>query len=64
MRRPISDSDGATGTHCLVGARPVGYGWGSFFGRVKEKSNRSWESRGLAPLWVASPSWGERESPS
>ena len=57
-RGPVSDSDGATGAHRLVGARPVEHGCGSFFGSVKEKSNRSWGSRGLAPLLP--PPLGER----
>jgi hypothetical protein len=58
----VSDNDGATGAH-LVGARPVEHGCGSYFGSVKELSNRSWGSRGLDP-WAASPSGGERGSPS
>ena len=60
---PVSDRDGATGAHRLVGARPVEHVCGSYFGSVKEKSNRSWGSRGLAP-WAASPIGGERGSPS
>ena len=62
-RGPVSDSDGATGAHRLVGARPVEHGCGSYFGSVKEKSNRFWGSRGLAPLGCL-PLWGERGSPS
>ena len=54
---PVSDSDGTTGAHRLVGARPVEHGCGSSFGSVKEKSNRSWGSRGLAPLGCL-PHWG------
>jgi len=40
-RGPVLDSDGATGAHRLVGARPVEHGCGPYFGSVKEKSNRS-----------------------
>ena len=46
---PVSDSDGATGAHRLVGARPVEHGCGSYFGSVKEKSNRSWGSPSQFP---------------
>jgi hypothetical protein len=60
---PLSDRDRATGAYRLVGARPVEHVCGSYFGSVKEKSNRSWGSRGLAP-WAASPIGGERGSPS
>ena len=56
-RGPVSGSDGATGAHRLVGARPVEHGCGSYFGSVKEKSNRSRGSRGLAPLGCL-PLWG------
>jgi hypothetical protein len=35
----------------------VEHGSGSFFGSVKEKSSRSWGSRGLAPLGCL-PHWG------
>jgi hypothetical protein len=35
----------------------VEYGCRSYFGSVKEKSNRSWGSRGLAPLGCL-PLWG------
>ncbi len=62
-RGSVSDSDEATGAHRLIGARPVEHGCGKYFGSVKEKSNRSWGSRGLAPLG-ASPFGGERGSPS
>jgi hypothetical protein len=38
----IGFSGGATGAHRIVGARLVEHGCGSYFGSVKEKSNRSW----------------------
>ena len=63
-RGPISDSDGATGAHRLVGARPVEHGCESYFGSVKEKSNRSWGVKGACPLGLPPPSGGERGSPS
>ena len=44
----VLDSDGATGAHHLVGARPVEHGCGSYFGSVKGNSNSSWGS-GLPP---------------
>ena len=53
---PVSDSDGVTGAHRLVGARPMEYGCGSYFGSA-ERSNRSWGSRGLAPSCCL-PHWG------
>jgi hypothetical protein len=40
-------------------ARPMEHGCGSYFGSVKGKSNRSWGSRGLAPLGCFPP-MGER----
>jgi len=43
-RGPVSDSEGATGAHRLVGARSVEHGCGSR--QRGEKSNRSWGSRG------------------
>jgi hypothetical protein len=58
-RGPVSESDGAAGARRLVGARPVEHGYGSYFGSVKEKSKRSWGSRGLAPLGCFPP-LGER----
>ena len=48
---------GATGAHRLVKVCPVEHGCGSYFGSVKEKSNRSRGSRGLAPLGCL-PHWG------
>ena len=51
---PGSDSDGATGSH-LVGARPGSMAVDRYFGSVKEKSNRSWGSRRLAPLGCLLP---------
>ena len=56
---PVSDSDGATGAHRLVGARPVEHGCGSCFGSVKEKSNRSIGVKGACPLGLPPP-LGER----
>ena len=47
---PVSDSDGATGAHRLVGARPVERHCGSDFDSVKEKSNRSIRVKGACPL--------------
>ena len=44
-------------------ARPVEHGCGSYFSSVKEKSNRSLGSRGLAPSGCL-PTGGERGSPS
>jgi hypothetical protein len=61
---PVSDCDEATGAHRLIGARPVGHGQRSFFGSVKEKSNRSIGVKGACPLHAASPTGGERGSPS
>ena len=60
---PVTDSDGATAAHRLIGARPVEQGCGSYFGSVKEKSNRSIGVKGVF-FWAASPSGGERGSPS
>ena len=54
---PVLDSDGATGAHRLVGARPVEHGCGLYFGRLGEKSNRSRGSRGPALLGCL-PHWG------
>ena len=56
----IGFSDGAAGVHRLVGARPVEHGYGLYSGSVKEKFNRSWGSRGLAPLGCL-PHWGREE---
>ena len=39
------------------GLAPWSMAVGSYFGSVKEKFNRSWESRGLAPLGCL-PHWG------
>ena len=58
-RGKVSDSDGATGAHRLVGARPVEHGCGSYFGSVKEKSNRSIGVKGACPLMLPPP-LGER----
>jgi hypothetical protein len=66
VRKPtrglVSDSDGATGAHRLVGARPVEHGCGPYFGSVEETTALG-GSRGLPP-WATSPSGGERGSPS
>jgi hypothetical protein len=59
---PVSDSDEASGSHRLAGARPWS-GCGPFFGSVKEKSNRSW-GQGACPLGLPPPTGGERGSPS
>jgi hypothetical protein len=55
----VSDSDGATGAHRLVGARPVEHGCGSYFGSVGERSNRSIGVNGACPLGLPPP-LGER----
>ena len=60
---PVSDSDRATGAHRLVGARPVEHGCGSFFGSVKKNPTAHGGQGGLPP-WAASPTGGERGSPS
>ena len=61
---PVSDSDGATGAHRLVGARPVEHGCGSYFGRLGEKIQPVHGGQGGLPPWAASPTGGERGSPS
>ena len=63
-RRPVSDSDGASGAHRLFKARPVAHGCGSCFGSLREKSNRSPGVRGPCPPGLPSPTGGERGSPS
>ena len=55
---------GPTGAHRLVGARPMEHGCGFYFGRVKEKSNRSIGVKGACPLMLPPPTGGERGSPS
>jgi len=56
-RGPVSDSDGATGAHRLVGARPVEHGCEPYFGSVKEKSNSLMGVKGACPLGCL-PHWG------
>ena len=56
---PVSDSDGTTGAHRLIGARPVEHGCGLYFGDVKEKSSRAWGVKGACPLGLPPP-LGER----
>ena len=46
---------GPTGAHRLVGARPVEHAVDLYFGSVKEKSNRSLRSKGLAPTCCLPP---------
>jgi hypothetical protein len=48
----------------LSGLAPVEHGCGSQIVSIKEKSNRSWRSGGGMPPHAASPSGGERGSPS
>jgi hypothetical protein len=50
------DSDGATGSHRLVGARRVEHGGGSYFGSVK-KIQPLMGSRGFTPSCCL-PLWG------
>ena len=57
-REPVSDSDGATGAHRLVGARPVEHGCRSSFGRV-EKNPIAHGGQGGLPLMLLPP-MGER----
>ncbi len=52
----VADSDGATGAHRLVGARPVEHGCGSYFGMVEknptaQQGSRRPASLGCLPLW-------------
>ena len=53
----VSDSDGATGAHRLVGARPVEHGCGSYFGSVKKNPTAQSGSKALA-LSYCFPLWG------
>ena len=46
----VSDSDGATGAHRLVGARPVEHGCRSFFGSVEKNPTALGGQGGLPPL--------------
>jgi len=54
------DYDGATGARRLVGARPVEHG----HGRGPQKKRSGIGGQGGLPPWAASPSGGERGSPS
>jgi hypothetical protein len=56
---PVSDSDGATGAHRLVGARPVEHGCGSYFGSVKKNPTAHGGQGGPAPSCCL-PTGGER----
>ena len=59
-REPVY-SDGATGAHRLVGARPVEHGCGLYFGSV-DKNPTAYGRQGGFPLLAASPFGGERGS--
>ncbi len=52
---PVSDSDGATGAHRLVGARPVEHGCGSR--QLKRKIQPLLGVKGACPLGCL-PLWG------
>ena len=63
LRKPkrglVSDSDGATGAHRLVGARPVEHGCGLYLGQRKRKIQPLKGVKGISPSCCL-PQLGER----